>query len=633
MKRFKTALYLVSVASCALANSAAFAQSLPGPNDGDSALHGTGATSIQNVLVQELNCKGATDFQLGNANGTFTTIPEPTDLTTPSGTFNCTNQSLDSFFAAKYVGTGSGFGRQAWRSLTNQFGGTNLNPFAPSAWNTVQFAFADSSIQPTDLTAYNTTNNVDSVGGAAIMIPKFVLPVAIAYNPLYGEQTVGATVNKFYFNVQGATDQGGLNLGRPVYCRIFNGDIKNWNDPAFTAANGSHSLMDPSDDSTRWSTAGVPIRLVGRMDSSGTTDIFTRALAQQCTGVTGADGMTVVPNKYTMHAEGLPYNSASNITFVSERLDTPYQVGGPATAGTTNTIGREFFNQTANAIQVSASSTGTDSSAPIGTGTLRNQGSGFFLVANGSGAVRDAINFGPDWQVDTTSTLLVNGKLGYISADFINGSPTGSSQLRAARLSQNPGVVPFNFPTAPNAITAVGTVLPPQSNSDGSFNATDARQVRDNASSTGTPLVSATRNNPFGWYDVFYPTTGATLAQPTTGYAITGTTQALLYTCYRPANLGPILDFLSWNYDDVLAPKLDDSSVNRSGIFTATTTLGGFNGLLARSNIGALPEPWKRAIRDTFLTNASGRNLDIEAGGSGRCATVAMLPGESTRGM
>lgn len=597
----RSTLLLATVASCALA---AAAQAQPGPNDGDASLHGTGATSIQNVLVQELNCIGGANV-LGNANGTTTTVAEPTSLSTPAGTFDCSTQSLDPAFDAEYVGSGSGFGRQAWRNVTNQFSPvtTNVNPLG--TWNTVQFAFADSSITAGDLTSYGA--NVASTGGAAIMIPKYVLPVAVAYNPQYGTNAAG---NPMFFrvNAPGSTF-GGIKMGAPLYCGIFNGTIVNWNNASFNTLNGGFTLQDTTNDtSARWSANGVPIRLVGRLDKSGTTDIFTRALATQCSG-----------SKYTTNSEILPYdNGASSlVSFIVERSDTGLKPGGGTPAGTVNMVGREYFNTSGTgSIQISAQSAANGSTVSSNPNPATGNGSGLYLVANGSGAVARAISFGPDFSTTANPNVKLNGKVGYIGADFIANSPTGTATLHAAALTRTGSAAPA-LPTAANAVAAVQSIRPPQSSTspnDGSYTGTDTRSVRDPA---GGANILATRANPLAWYDVLYSTTGqASLAAPSSGYPIVGTTQFLGYTCYKPSNTTYIKEFLDWNFDN---RTTDTGGATRTGIFTSTST-----GLLAASNIGAMPNNWKRAIRETFLQSAdpNGTDLTIRDGLTGtKCST------------
>lgn len=66
------------------------------------------------------------------------------------------------------------------------------------------------------------------------------------------------------YNIPGVTE---LNLPRAVYPEIFAGKITKWNDPAIAAANPDVTLPD------------MPITVVVRSDSSGTTFNFTSHLA------------------------------------------------------------------------------------------------------------------------------------------------------------------------------------------------------------------------------------------------------------------------------------------------------------------------------------------------------------------
>lgn len=610
MKRFTTVMLLGTAASIACAASAQAQTKIPfrpgqtatAGNDAlgnDRNLLGTGASSVGPILVQELNCIGGNN-RLGSQNGTTTLINEPTNLPPPPGgnPFNCAVNNLQDNFGAKYISTGSSFGRRAWRTFANQFqdspgltgpfSGGPYNPFNNypasdsrySPWPHVQFAFADSSITDGDLTEYDSAAR--PVAGAPVFFPLFVLPVAIAYNPVYG---VNASGQEMRFDVQFPQSVdgeviGGLRMTRQTYCKVFNGETKNFNSSLFTSANNNVSLQDKSNDTTtRWNRDGVPIRLVGRLDGSGTTDIFTRAMAAQCKNVPSAN------NRYANNAEALPYarGAADAPDFSTVRADSPYRPGSSTpVAGTRNLVSNQYFNGSA---ITSDGVTGGSPATPNGV-----NGSGLFLMADGSGRVRDAINFAPDYPSPGEPAVLLNGKIGYISADFIANSPTGSNSLYAAALQVRSSST-YTMPTAANATAAFGTVLPPQSNANGTFTNSDTRQVREQGGTTG----NARRTNPLAWYDVLYAG-GAGLSDPSAGYAITGTTQFIGYTCYTQQNREHIVNFLGWNADSVTRSQ---NNVNRAGIFTGT------GGLLAVSNIGALPTAWKTAIYKTFLVDSN----------------------------
>jgi phosphate transport system substrate-binding protein len=74
------------------------------------------------------------------------------------------------------------------------------------------------------------------------------------------------------YNVNGVTS---LNLDGPTAAKIFNGAIKNWNDPAVAALNAGTPLPD------------LPIHVVFRSDQSGTTDNFQQYLDGASDGAWG----------------------------------------------------------------------------------------------------------------------------------------------------------------------------------------------------------------------------------------------------------------------------------------------------------------------------------------------------------
>ena len=144
--------------------------------------------------------------------------------------------------------------------------------------------------------------------GPLVQFPASVDPVALSYNPTYGR---GST-----FTI--ANSDGYVHLDASAYCKIFTGAITNWNDAALTALNAGTSLTGG---------ASVPIKLVGRSDSSGTTSIFTRHLAAVC-------GPYVTTNPYTAGTTTIPSSVSSLYTLSSGS-------GGVATSinSTTGAIG------------------------------------------------------------------------------------------------------------------------------------------------------------------------------------------------------------------------------------------------------------------------------------------------------
>jgi phosphate transport system substrate-binding protein len=103
---------------------------------------------------------------------------------------------------------------------------------------TVDFAASDSAMSKEDMA---------KIGEGVQLLPMTAGEIVLAYN-LPGKPK-------------------GLKLPRDVYSNIFLGNITRWNDPKIVAANPGVTLPD------------LPITVVVRADSSGTTAVFTKHLA------------------------------------------------------------------------------------------------------------------------------------------------------------------------------------------------------------------------------------------------------------------------------------------------------------------------------------------------------------------
>ena len=118
-----------------------------------------------------------------------------------------------------YGGGGSGKGRQDLADMVVDFAGTD-SPFKAEDKGKIK-------------------------GGDILYFPVLLGPIAVAYN------------------VDGAPK---LNLSPDTLAKIFQGDIRKWNDPAIAADNAGVALPD------------ADIVVVHRADGSGTTDNFTKFL-------------------------------------------------------------------------------------------------------------------------------------------------------------------------------------------------------------------------------------------------------------------------------------------------------------------------------------------------------------------
>jgi len=683
MANFKSMLLAATIVAGTVA-SPAFAETAPviqiplsAPVQSDGALRGAGASSINNIIPRVANCIGPDNLRGNSSSATSFNVIGTVSYTGVSTDLNldCSTEAsnLQPNIAMRYVSTGSGFGRRMWRDFRNDFEGATpaanaqagvFNPFvagraasapgvtpvvigvsASGAWSNVQFGFTDTPVSAGDIATYNT--RAAPSAGAAISFPLYLLPVAIAYNSRYGTNALGQDMT---FNAKGRgitnpnatpapAPYAAIKLSKAAYCGIFNGTITNWNDPALKSLNSNTPLFDPTNDTAaRWTANGAPIRLVGRMDTSGTTDIFTRHLAAVCNSANApgiaASGTVGKPtynpgvpaftatNKFQRAAETLPYDPTTGVDFRSIRADVNLRAdlgvgSAPAltvVAGSTNTISGDYWNGTA-IVNIGSGSVAFPSTAGTSSAPTGNVGSGLFIVANGSSAVAAAVNLAPDYEMavpgsTTGEKVKINGKVTYISSDFVKPSKDDTAGMTAATLQVGTGTL-FANPTAAGAKLAIGTIAPPQSGPTGTFDAitTDTRQI---ATATAGVTVNATRDNPVAWAGVLYPVGGTvTLANPTLGYPLTGTTQILLYTCYNGANREAMVNHVGY----VLGKYRTNGNGKAiaTGIFNSTVPAN--PGIVVQSNIGVVPASWATAITNTFLsksTDAGALNLYIQ---------------------
>jgi phosphate transport system substrate-binding protein len=634
-------------------------------------LRGAGSSAVAPALVAALNCIGQPNADL---NGNLTTLPSglwfygtnygEAIVLAPArstGTRPCTTSEVQPDFEAKYIGMGTDEARRWWRGFANVLDGApgRMNPFVNStypAWSNLQLAFVESPLSNTDITAYNANaRGADTVNGsgpvtlppvynrasAPIAIPLFIVPVAFAYLPTYGYNASGQPLA---FNVKVpvkvtangvSVTVGGLRLSREAYCRIWNGDITNWNHPLLQRLNGGSatnpgtSLRSGSDNIVRWSEEGAPIRLVGRFDTAGTTDVFTRHLAAACVGITrtsvtateaaaGNGAGTIVNNRYATNAEALPYSTQSGINLSGFGL-TRYNTGNTASvAGTSNMISGAFFDRTTHSIVTSQGS----------------EAAGRFMVATGDLGVATAVaEEGSSLRASTNPNgigFTLNGKLGYVSADYVVPTVTRINSiltnLHSAAVARFNSTTSFVIPNATNAKKAFSTVLPPQS-SDNIFGIVNGVRVLVSpagAFSTDELRTSALggtlqRSRPQDWTQALYPTAATGLANPVDGYPITGVTSLLTYSCFAT----PAKRLAAANTIGLLIRKVTRDHVNST-----------VQSVFQSPNIDIVPSSWTLAINETFLKKSSqvssgvtlgALNLWIQSAAPTSPATVASV--------
>lgn len=553
-----------------------------------NTFYGGGSSLIAPYINQATNCYGTpTSLVLqgsvhsgAGANDTLGGLsPFVYKGTTPPT--NCATTQVAPTAQFFYMSTGSGTGINGYFSHDAQNMWGDATPGTdPSFWPAVSYASSDASLGPSDLAVYNnggtestftygapgsqgtaTYPNPAGAYGSMIQIPLSVDPVALVYSPVYKKVAdAGGTVTQYSFHLHhaNADGSGGLVLDMPTACAIFNGKITNWNDPALKALNGNVSLQAVGDPAgaAAWATTGLPIELVGRSDSSGTTSIFYRALAAQCNG-------TYSGGTYTNNF--LPAGSKT----------LPTSLQGPLyTTGTDN-----------------------ESVTPV---------PGTFTRAALSSGVATYIDFS---DVPAAGQTLTQGRLGYVGTDYVLPAAvanTGNNYgLNLVDIKTPGGSIYGVEPTPANVLRAFGTgvnaLVPPESTYLGNYS-----QIPFGSGTSTTQIAAHSyghRNTPTDWaepisttWNTSDPATGSPvtintpLADPngffgiTTAYPIVGTTVGLFYTCYANESQATAMKkFIAWYSTALLINQPTE-------------------GLIVSDGLQVLPVPWKTAINRTYAT-------------------------------
>lgn len=614
MTSLKLQLLVATAAAAMLGGTAAQAQFAIGA----TSINGAGASLPQDVVRQSADCYGLQSplgFGVnapGNAPAAKTLFNF--DFNTPvadtiGNRFNCAGDSANALIVspnfgdprivqpnvtARYISTGSGTGVTSWlrgQLIAVNSAGTavvvNTSTATPSYSDAdgYQFSVSETALSSGNLTAYNgtainpfnrypTADTAANLFGKAIQVPVIVAAVAIAYDPVYAkERNPGGGINEYRFTVAGARPDGsgGLKLTRAQYCGIVNGTLTNWNQLPTAVVNRDFNDAAPFN---------VPIRLVGRSETSGTSSLFTRAIAAQCTGLsvnTGVNGTapsTAIVNKFGNSENRLPYDATVTVS------GTAYN-GNASTVSPSNSLSGAFFDKATQAI------------------TIGTEAAGLFTVANGNDGVAGAINLHP-LPSATPGDRTLNGRIGYASpeqllpATLFNGA--NGFALNSASLQVNGTGTVFAAPDAKQATTAFTGIQPPQSKSGGGAYCNAATGCND-VDPVTAGVQAGDRANPLDW--VQRADKSVTLASPTKGYPIVGTSNVLLYTCYATPERRQAVN----GYAGFLVGKTVKDFNNQAA--AATLIVDPVNGLFAKNGLAPMPAGWRAAIAETFLKSST----------------------------
>ncbi len=403
-------------------------------------LYGAGSSLVAPYLRQAFDCYGtATPLVIkGTAlnNPTYSSPPVAYFDYTGSPSQDCdpsAHQEVDTTVQGDYESTGSGTGLKAYISHSpSTYIGDYIPGTSPSPYPAFTFAGSETAFGAADVTAYNNGGTDPTTGitlgappaqfptpaplyGPMVQVPLLIAPVALAYSAEYGRfRANDGTIHHYFFKIHRprSDGSGGLVLDAATYCAIFNGQITNWNQIP-TSLNGGVSLQDGADKRDHHAFS-VPLVLVGRSDSSGTTSVFTRHMAAQC----------------------------------------PSVISGTVYADSTSTLPPSLI-----------AATWTKTNPNYGAGSGVTDVPGQFTVASGSDGVADYLNFDPNnLPAVAHGSEVLQGRIGYVGPDYVLPAVlnTGNNTfgLNSASLVR-PGTTAAISPTAAKAIIAYNGINPP----------------------------------------------------------------------------------------------------------------------------------------------------------------------------
>ena len=591
MNILKLQLLAATAAVSAMGGTAAQAQ-LAFPA---ATLHGAGASLPQTVVRQTADCYGLkTDLGFGVTSGSAPAAQSIFDFNydTPAADtlgnhFDCSgnaaNATVVSPFNAPrivqpnvqvfYLSTGSGQGVTAFlngRVSSNVVTSATFTPYVDA--DGYQFSMSDTALSSGNVTTYNTVATVNpfsryaaadtaaNLFGPAIQVPHAIAPVAIAYDPVYAKvRNNGGLINEYRFTITGARadGSGGLKLTRAQYCGIVNGVITNFNQLPTNVVN-----KDVNDTAA----FNVPIKLVGRSETSGTSSLFTRAIAAQCNGLTvntgigGVGSPVAITNKFANSENRLPTDGTVSIS------GTAYGATA-STVSPTNSLSGAFFDKASGLI------------------TIGLEAAGLFGVANGNDGVAQYVNYHPDPSA-TVGDRSLNGHVAYLSpenalpATLFNGS--NAYGLNTASLQVNGIGTTFAGPDAKQATAAFTGIQPPQS--------------KGTAGAYDSTVTATDRANPLDWVQL--ADKSVSLAAPTKGYPLVGTTNILLYTCYAtPARRQAVDGWIA----TIMGKTTKD--FNNQALPVGLASDATF-GVYTKNALSPMPAAWRTAITETFLKSS-----------------------------
>ncbi len=179
---------------------------------------------------------------------------------------SCNSQSAASSEGVKLQGAGASFPAPLYNKWFKSYGASHPDvqvDYQSVGSGSGKKSVIDHTVDFGASDAAMTDEEMSRVQGGVQLLPMTAGAIVIAYN------------------VDGVT---GLKLSRKAYSGIFLGKIKKWNDPEIAASNPGTKLPD------------LPINVVVRADSSGTSFVFSKHLSAISEDFNKEVGANTMPN-------------------------------------------------------------------------------------------------------------------------------------------------------------------------------------------------------------------------------------------------------------------------------------------------------------------------------------------------
>lgn len=551
----------------------------------DVQVYGGGSSLISVYAQQAFNCYGNTQPLIIRSPLSLKTLADFNYVGTKGAPQNCATQKINTKTDLHYDSASSGvgiagiFSHDPSSTAPNGYGDINPNQSGEQDMPAISFGMSDAGLSATDVGVWENGNDNNGPTNPCSTPEQGVCVVAS------GETAHPPTTYPNPHQNRGALIQ-------------FPASI----DPIAVAYDPTYKKVEAADGS---STTSYHFNIhFAHPDGSGGWRLDQAAYCTIFNGVAATSGAGPIENWNDPRLKVLNGNVslADPADPDKNNFSVPLQIAGRGdSSGTTSIFTRHLArvcgstginlpnNQYADgATTLPASLQGGTFDGTNATGVVL----GKFTLATGSGNLAKYVAF---TAVPANSATLQQGNIAYIGADFVApaNSVNGNNNfnLNSADLKNHNNR--FQAATGANAAAAFGSIAPPQSNAQGHY---------DNTTCSG-PSAKC-RQHPYDWAEPVSKT--SPLADPTakTAYPMVGTTNVLLYSCYANSQVAVLIPkFFAWYSKSTTVQEVPD-------------------GLLTKNGLAALPGPWRTAISETFTSNTSGLNLNINKGGTANCAGI-----------